>query len=177
MKKVKRYSDEELKQMQEAIPEYQRTAMVETEAPVVEEKSKFKLSSLIPESVKNKVKETSSYKEYADFRNNLKEFTQTSDSAAVNLGNKAYKMVSEPSSTARATQTMRQYDKDFSVIEIERESTYIFKEAYLAFLQCDVEKLEMLCGGQALDLLRSLIKINAVKVNTDHNSESAFQVH
>lgn len=66
---------------------------------------------MIPDSIKQKVKETESYKEYSDFRNNLKDYIQTSDSAAVNLGNKAYKVVSEPSSAAKATQTMRQYDK------------------------------------------------------------------
>lgn len=40
----------------------------------------------------------------------------TSDSVAVNLGNKAYNLASKPSSTARASETMKQYDKDFSII-------------------------------------------------------------
>lgn len=40
----------------------------------------------------------------------------TSDSAAINLGTKAYNAVSQPSSAAKATDLMRQYDKDFSVI-------------------------------------------------------------
>ena len=62
VKKMKRYTEEELKKMQEEIPEYQRTAMVETETKVEEEKKKFKVSSMIPDSVKNKVKETDSYK-------------------------------------------------------------------------------------------------------------------
>lgn len=43
---------------------------------------------------------------------------QTSDSAAVNIGNKAYKVVSEPSTAAKATNVMRQYDKNFSVFEL-----------------------------------------------------------
>lgn len=58
----------------------------------------------------------------------------TSDSAAVNLGNKAYKVASQPSSTARATDVMRKYDKEFNIIDLETESTFIFRDAYQQFL-------------------------------------------
>lgn len=55
MKQVKRYTEEELKQMQDKIPEYTRTAVVESVEKVEEKKSKFKVSNLIPEGLKKKV--------------------------------------------------------------------------------------------------------------------------
>ena len=43
--------------MQEDIPEYQRTSLVQTESKAEDQpKSKFKVSNMIPEAVKNKVK-------------------------------------------------------------------------------------------------------------------------
>lgn len=104
--------------MQDKIPEYTRTAVVETVEKPEEKKSKFKVSNLIPESVKKKVTETSTFKEYSEFKENLKEYVNTSDSAAVNLGTKVYNTVSQPSSAAKATEHMRQYDKDFSLIDL-----------------------------------------------------------
>lgn len=51
--------------MQDKIPEYTRTAIVETVQKTEQKKNKFKVSNLIPESVKKKVSETSTYKEYS----------------------------------------------------------------------------------------------------------------
>jgi hypothetical protein len=51
--------------MQDKIPEYTRTAVVETVEKVEEKKSRFKVSNLIPEAIKKKVSETSTYKEYS----------------------------------------------------------------------------------------------------------------
>lgn len=41
--------------MQDKIPEYQRTAVVQSEVKIEEKKSKFKVSNLIPESLKKKM--------------------------------------------------------------------------------------------------------------------------
>lgn len=62
--------------------------------------------------------ETPAYKEFSHFKTNFKEYIDTSDSVAVNLGNKAVRVVSGPSKSARAVDIMRQYDKEFSLIEL-----------------------------------------------------------
>ena len=50
---MKRYTEEELKEMQDAIPEYQRTAMVQTDIKPEEDKKKeATISKMIPNSVK-----------------------------------------------------------------------------------------------------------------------------
>ena len=36
----------------------------------------------------------------------------------MNLGNKAYNVVAQPSTAAKATETMRRYDKDFSLMDL-----------------------------------------------------------
>lgn len=118
VKEQKRFTEEELAAIQAEIPEYQRTSLVETEVKVDEQKSKFSISSLIPESLKKKVEETPAFKEFSVFKTNLKEYIDTSDSVAVNIGNKAVRAVSGPSKSARAIDIMRQYDKDFSLMEL-----------------------------------------------------------
>ena len=45
---------------------------------------------------------------------------------------------------------MKQYDKNFSIIELEKEATYIFKDAYEDYLAGSTQKLELLCGDSAL---------------------------
>lgn len=62
VRQIKRFTEEELAAMQADIPEYQRTSLVETQTKVEEEKKKFKISSLIPESIRKKVEETPAYK-------------------------------------------------------------------------------------------------------------------
>jgi hypothetical protein len=76
------------------------------------------------------------------------------------LGVKAHKVISQPSNSAKATELMRKYDKDFSLIELEKESTYIFRDVYNLYLENNSQALEILCGEQALGLLQSLIRIN-----------------
>ncbi len=48
--------------MQDKIPEYQRTAVVETQQKAEEKKERFKISNIIPESLRQKVTESSGYK-------------------------------------------------------------------------------------------------------------------
>ena len=55
---------------------------------------------------------------------------------------------------------MRKYDEEFTLIDLEKESGFLFRDAYNFYLSENVEQLEKLCGERALDLCKSLIKIN-----------------
>lgn len=101
----------------------------------------MKLSDLIPESIKSKIKQTPQYKEYQVFKENLKEYASTREGVIANAGATAYSKIAQGSPESRATELMRQYIKDFSIYTLEEESTVIFKQAYHSFLR---EKLSEL---------------------------------
>lgn len=68
VKEQKRYTKEELEKIQAETPEYLKGALVSSNEQPTEEKEGFKVSNLIPESVKSKIKETPQYKEYEIFK-------------------------------------------------------------------------------------------------------------
>lgn len=51
---------------------------------------------------------------------------------------------------ARATTLMRKYIPNFTMFDIEKESTVVFKDAYNSFLSEEVSKLETMTSEQAL---------------------------
>lgn len=75
----------------------------------------MKLSDLIPESIKSKIKQTPQYKEYQVFKENLKEYASTREGVIANAGATAYSKIAQGSPESRATELMRQYIKDFSI--------------------------------------------------------------
>lgn len=68
VKEQKHYTKEELEKIQAETPEYLKGALVSSNEQPTEEKEGFKVSDLIPESVKSKIKETPQYKEYEIFK-------------------------------------------------------------------------------------------------------------
>lgn len=60
---------------------------------------------------------------------------------------------------------MRKYVKDFSLYELEDESTVIFKNAYHAFLNFKLSELEMMASEQGYEYFSGHIKINRTKVH------------
>lgn len=59
---------------------------------------------------------------------------------------------------------MRQYIKDFSIYNLEEESTVIFKNAYKAFLIEKLSELETMASEQAYEYFSAHIKMNKSKV-------------
>ena len=88
------------------------------------------MSSMIPESVRDRIKETAQYKEYEIFKENLKEYVTTREGPVANVGTAVYSKLAQGSPEARATELMRRYIPDFNMYELEDESTVIFKNAY-----------------------------------------------
>ncbi len=68
VKEQKRFTKEELEKIQEETPAYLKGALVSSEEQPAEEKEGFKISNIIPDSVKSKIKETPQYKEYEIFK-------------------------------------------------------------------------------------------------------------
>lgn len=60
---------------------------------------------------------------------------------------------------------MRQYIKDFSIYNLEEESTVIFKNAYRAFLVEKLSELETMASEQAYEYFSAHIKMNKSKVH------------
>jgi hypothetical protein len=90
----------------------------------------------------------------------------------VNLANKAYELTTKPTSNEKATNIMRKYDREFSIMDLEKESTYLFRDAYNYFLQDDLANLEKICCGQAFSLFKQLAQANKTKVIFPHNLEN-----
>lgn len=59
---------------------------------------------------------------------------------------------------------MRQYIKDFSIYNLEEESTVIFKNAYRSFLVEKLSELETMASEQAYEYFSAHIKMNKSKV-------------
>lgn len=72
MKAQKHYTKEELQKIQDEMPEYLRGAVVSSGESKEGPKEAFKLNKLIPESLRKKVTESENYKEYLNFKENLK---------------------------------------------------------------------------------------------------------
>lgn len=64
VKEQKRLTKEELEKIQAETHEYLKGALVSSKEKPTEEKEGFKISNLIPDSVKSKIKETPQFKEY-----------------------------------------------------------------------------------------------------------------
>jgi hypothetical protein len=88
----------------------------------------------------------------------------TRDGAVANAASMAYSTVANESPMARATNMMRAYIKDFSMFELEEESTVLFKDAYNAFLSGEREKLEKMANEQALEYFKAHLRLNDTKV-------------
>lgn len=74
--------------------------------------------------------------------------------------------MAQGSPEARATELMRQYIKDFSIYNLEEESTVIFKNAYHAFLNEKLSEVETMAMEQAYEYFSAHVKMNKSKVNS-----------
>jgi hypothetical protein len=59
---------------------------------------------------------------------------------------------------------MRRYIKDFSLYELEEESTVIFKSAYNSFLNEKLSELERISSEQGYEYFSGHIKVFRTKV-------------
>lgn len=82
-----------------------------------------------------------------------------------NAGTAAYSKIAQGSAEGRATELMRQYIKNFSIYDLEKESTVIFKNTYHSFLNEKLSDLEAMASEQAYEHFSAYIKMNRSKVH------------
>lgn len=72
---------------------------------------------------------------------------------------------------------MRKYDPTFSIYELEKEATVIFKDAYHSFLNEKLSELDYKASEQAYEYFSAHIKMNRTKVIHSFNVEMQAKIH
>ena len=98
-------------------------------------------------------------KNYQQFKSNLKDGVDTSQSPLVQRTAQVMDTVKMETGCARAVKAMQAYDPYFEFDELEMEATEIFKEFYCNFLAGNLEYLEMVSGGAALGICKAEFKL------------------
>lgn len=170
----KKYSEEEIAEMQEEIPEWKRTAVqVVDESQQEDQKAGYlkklfkKVGSKVSDStVGKKVFESEEYKELmkkykevkveaAEFKEDFKDEVETTQNPIVGgvrgIGDKF--LGESPQSQAVAK--MRMYDPEFDILELNYEVEEIFEDMFNNFLEGNLEYLEKFCGEAALAIIKA----------------------
>jgi len=178
--KIKEATEEEIEQMEAAIPEWKRGAVV-----LVQDDSSQKIKTSIIDLAKmnltKHIKNLKIYKEaqisyqnseisllmedmktsYSNVRDNLQE----SQNPLLVVSRDLADRVSFKSSSAQATTIMRKYDPNFELILFEKEVNGIFVQLMTAFIKDDLETVRLVAGEVALALLTNEIKSRRERVS------------
>ena len=177
--KIKEPTEEEIAEIEAAIPEWKRGAVVMVlDQPVEEVTSIFDTAKL---KMKSHVKNLKIYKEAQTTLQNselnllvedLKQsFTNVKDN--LNESQNPFFVVSRDlmdrakfkSPSAQAITVMRKHDPDFDLILFEREVDAIFKQLMHAFVKDDLDTIRLITGETALAVLSNEIKSRRERVN------------
>ncbi len=159
-----RFSKKEMEAIQEAIPEWKRSAIVISELDDDDEhigmlkRALGKAGSKIGSTkfIKNlsKSEEFSKFRkgyvevkeDMTDFREKLKDNIETTENRAVGVARDVGTVVFNESTASRATRVMRKFDPDFDLIELHHEAEEIFLDFFNAFLSEEYEYLKKFTG-------------------------------
>lgn len=184
---------EEIEELEKSIPEWKRQALVVSGSGDAEPEKKSYFGQL-----KDRVSQTEAAKKfresedfekltamrdnYRQFRSNLSEGVETSQSPIVQAGATVADMATQETGCARAISMMEAYDPDFDLNELEIEAAEVFKEFYTNFLAGNLEYLETVSGGVALGLCKAECKRRATEgwryryEDLLHCSDATFQL-
>jgi len=165
------YTEEELEQIQEEIPDWKRTSLAQYSENVEEDSSiASKVGNKIKEKfnqtrIARKLYQTEQYKEYEDFKKEMSQFredlkdhlSQSQNPAMIASMTLIGKATSE-SSTAMAIKEMRKYQKDFDVFNLERDVRGIFVDIFNAYLAGDLSYIEKTCEDAGLAYFKTMLK-------------------
>jgi len=170
-KVIKEYTEEELVQLQEEIPEWKRTAIAQFEEESEEDNSlRKKVSGKIKESFNQTtfaktVYQTEQFKEYTEFKKEMSQFKEDlkdhlsqSQNPAVIASMAVYSKATSESSTAQAIKEMRKFVKNFDVFDLERDARGIFCDVFNAYLKGDLDYIEKTCEDAARAYFKTLLK-------------------
>lgn len=156
---------EELEEYEKSIPEWKRGALTITDDPndqpgpdeegvfrKLKNKVKDKVvSTKFVQDIKESEKERIDFvrKEYSEFRSELKEQIETSQSPVVQGGVMVAEKLKADTAWAKAVQEMLRYDPEFNIEDLTFEAKEIFMEYYCNYLSGNVEYLKKVSSGEA----------------------------
>ena len=155
------YTEEEIEQMQEEIPDWKRTAvtMVDEEKLEAEQSGYLKRmyksvgNKISDTSVAKKILESEEYKEFkqkyreikteaTDFKEDLREEVETAQNPVVGNARSLSDYVLSDTSIGQATAKMKEYDIEFDINDLHYEVEEIFTDMFDSYLEGDQEYLE-----------------------------------
>ncbi len=167
-----KYSEEELHQMEEEIPEWKRGAVEVTDTEVEDSDSFFKK---LGRTVGSKINETEyaqnfyeseDYKELEALRANIREFKHevqdemdTTQNPMLQRSREVIDLVFIESSCGQAIKEMQKFDPEFDINDLPIEAKEVFKEFFCNFLAGNLEYLEKVSAQQALAVSKGDMKI------------------
>ena len=177
---MKDYTEEELAEFAEKIPEWKRTSLTETakepENLKLSKKLKLQLMKKIEESDAFKeLRETDTYKEWKDemkesgksydvFKGNVQQKIDSAQNPIVKGASGIYNKLREMSrETSEALGEMKRRDPTFDHLALEENGREIFEQVYTTFLQKDLELIDQLCSDTAQAHFKSQLRIWEVK--------------
>jgi hypothetical protein len=177
--RIKEPTEEEIEQLEAAIPEWKRGAVV-----LVQDESSQKIKTSIFELAKlNLTRHVKNLKIYKDAQksydnseisllmedlktsyHNVKDNLRESQNPLLVVSRDLVDRVPYTSTSAQATTIMRKHDPNFDMILFEKEVTGIFKQLITAFINDDLETVKLIAGEVALALLTNEIKSRRERV-------------
>jgi hypothetical protein len=189
--KIKEPTEEEIEQLEAAIPEWKRGAVVLVQDDSATEKIKISILDIAKNNLTRHVKNLKVYKDaqksyenselsllmedlktsYSNVRDNLKE----SQNPLLVVSRDLVDRVPYTSSSAQATSIMRKHDPNFDIILFEKEVTGIFKQLMTSFINDDLDTVKLIAGEVALALLTNEIKSRRERVKIFNNQNKNFE--
>jgi hypothetical protein len=170
----KEYSEEEIAQMQEEIPEWKRTAVTMVDDEKAQEEEAGALRRLYRKfggkvsntSIAQKIMESEEYKEFrkkyhtikteaSELKDDFKDEVETTQNPVVGTARTFSDYVFKETDVSRAISKMKQYDPEFDILDLHYEVEEIFMDLYDNFLVGDLEYLTKFCGEAALAVIKT----------------------
>ena len=172
-----KYSEEEIEQMQESIPDWKRTAVtvMDEEATSTKEdgylKRLFKKagSKVSDTSIGKKVLESEEYKEFkkkyrevkleaSEFKEDFKDEVETTQNPVVGSARTVGDYVFRETDLSMAIGKMTAVDPEFDVLDLTYEVEEIFVDMFNSYLEGDLEYLEKFWGEACLAVIKGEIQ-------------------
>ena len=173
-KEQKQYSEEEIAQMQEEIPEWKRTAVTMVDEDKVQEEEAGALRRLYRKfgsqvsntTIAQKIMESEEYKDFrkkyhdikteaSELKEDFKDEVETTQNPVVGTARTFSDYVFKETDVSRAIAKMKMYDPEFDILDLHYEVEEIFMDLYDNFLVGDLEYLTKFCGEAALAVIKT----------------------
>jgi hypothetical protein len=167
------YSEEEIKQMQDDIPDWKRTAVTMVDDDKVEEREsgfvgklyKKVGSSVSDSSIGKKIFESEEYKDFKkkyrtvrqeadEFREDFKDEVETTQNPVVGSARTVTDYLFKETDLAKAITKMKAYDPEFDILDLTYEIEEIFTDFFNGFLEGNLEYLQTFSDEQALAIIK-----------------------